>query len=142
MTRVGPATRNPTGNTVPRAIGTSPKNVPRAALPDNALDPVDELDRLDATLEHGKERPLAALVHRVLARHETDVRRRSGKPFAPGCADSRKDGDAGDVVRRHHDRRLRGRRIMPREDGSRTSACAGSGTAKTLLRRTRPRQVG
>ncbi len=44
------------------------EDVSRASLADDALDPVDELDRLDAALEHGEERALAALVRRVLAR--------------------------------------------------------------------------
>ena len=46
------------------------EDVARLALADDALDPVDELDRLDAALEHGEERPLVALVRRVLARRE------------------------------------------------------------------------
>ena len=61
MTRDGSAARNPTGNTVPSVIGTSPKTSPGCALADDALDPVDELDRLDPTLEDGEERALAAL---------------------------------------------------------------------------------
>ena len=44
------------------------EDVPRLTRADDALDPVDELDRLDPTLEHGEKRALAALVHRVLAR--------------------------------------------------------------------------
>ena len=82
MTRDFSAARNPTGNTVPSVIGTSPKMSPGLALADDPLDPVDELDRLDAALEHGEERALAALVRRVLARHEADVGRRPGKPLA------------------------------------------------------------
>ena len=68
MTRDASAARKPTGKTVPSAIGTSPKMSPGAALADDALDPVDELDRLDPALEHGEERPLVALVRGVLAR--------------------------------------------------------------------------
>ena len=61
MTRDASAARNPTGNTVPSVIGTSPKTSPGLPLADDALDPVDELDRLDATLEQREERALAAL---------------------------------------------------------------------------------
>ena len=68
MTREGSAARKPTGNTVPSAIGTSPKIVARAAHADDALDAVDVLDRLDAALEDGEQRALAALVRGVLAR--------------------------------------------------------------------------
>jgi len=58
------------------------ENVTRTALADNALDPSDELDRLDATIDDREERALVALVHRVLARHETDVDRHAGEPVA------------------------------------------------------------
>ena len=78
------------------------EDVARTALADDALDPVDELDRLDAALEHGEERPLVALVRRVLARHEADVGRRAGEPLALRRAESREDRDAGDLVGRHH----------------------------------------
>ena len=44
------------------------EDVARAALADDALDPVDELDRLDAPVEHREERALGARVRRVLAR--------------------------------------------------------------------------
>ena len=53
---------------MPSVIGTSPKMSPGARVADDALDPVDELDGLDATLEHGEERALVALVRGVLAR--------------------------------------------------------------------------
>ena len=68
MTREGSAARKPTGNTVPRTIGTSPKISPGVADADDALDPVDLLDRLDAALEDGEQRALAALRSGVLAR--------------------------------------------------------------------------
>ena len=45
------------------------------ALAEDALDPLDEPDRLDATLEHGEERALIALVSREFAGREADVRR-------------------------------------------------------------------
>ena len=55
---------------------------PGRALADDARDPVDELDRLDAALEDGEERALVALVHRVLAGDEPDVRRGPREPLA------------------------------------------------------------
>jgi len=55
---------------------------PRVALSDDALDPVDELDRLDPTLEDGEECPFPAFVHRILSRPEADVCCNSGKPLA------------------------------------------------------------
>ena len=58
------------------------EDVAGVALADHALDPVDELDRLDAALEHGEERALVALVRRVLARDEADVGRRAREPLA------------------------------------------------------------
>ena len=51
-----------------------PEDFPRAALTDDPLDAVDALDRLDATLEHGKQRALVTLVRRVLAWRQGDVR--------------------------------------------------------------------
>ena len=87
-----------------------PEDVPRVALTDNALDPVDELDRLDATREHGEERPLATLMHRVLTRFEADIGRHPGEALAVSHAESRKHGDASDLLRRHH---LRHRRLAP-----------------------------
>ena len=86
-----------------------PEDVSRASLADDALDPVDELDRLDAALEHGEERALAALVHRVLARHEADVGRCAGKPLALGGAERREDRDPRDLVGRHHEQHPRRR---------------------------------
>ena len=55
------------------------EDIARVTLAEDALDPVDEPDRLDATLEHGEQRALSALVRRVLARHEADIRRHSGR---------------------------------------------------------------
>ena len=94
MTRDASAARNPTGNTRAERDRHLAEDVPRAALADDALDPVDELDRLDAALEHGEERALAALVRRVLARHEADVGRGAGEPLTLGSAESREDRDS------------------------------------------------
>ena len=102
MTRDGSAARKPTGNTVPSTIGTSPKTSPGLPLADDALDPVDELDRLDPALEHGEQRALAALVRRVLARDEADVRRQPAKLLALGRVERREERDLPDLLRRHH----------------------------------------
>ncbi len=84
-----------------------PEDVARASLADDALDPVDELYRLDATLEQGEERALAALVHGVLARHEADVGRCTGKPLTLGSAEGREDRDSSDLLGRHHEQHSR-----------------------------------
>ena len=90
MTRDFSAARNPTGKTVPSTIGTSPKMSPGSALADDALDPVDDLDRLDPALEDGEERALVPLVGRVLARREPDVGRGPGEPLAARRVEARK----------------------------------------------------
>ena len=69
------------------------EDVPGETLADHARDPVDLLDRLDTALEQGEERALVALVRRVLARHEADVRRQPGKLLALGLVESRKELD-------------------------------------------------
>ena len=48
--------------------GHLPEHLAGHTLPDRALDPVDDLDGLDASLDEPEERLLAALVRRVLAR--------------------------------------------------------------------------
>ena len=58
------------------------EEVAHPAAADNALDPVLELDGLHATFEHGEQGAPLTRVHRVLARHEPDVGRDAGKPFA------------------------------------------------------------
>jgi hypothetical protein len=76
-------------------------------LTDDAFDPVDELDRLDASLEHGEQRALFALMRRELTRHQGDIRRRPRKPLALSLVESRKDRDPTDLLRRHHVRHPR-----------------------------------
>ena len=91
------------------------EGVARLPLADDALDPVDELDRLDPALQHGEQRALGALVRRVLARHEGDVR---GQPRELLDLRGRKPGeerDLADLFRGHHadqpnDRRRAGQR--------------------------------
>ena len=58
------------------------EDVTRVPLADDALDAVDELRRFDPPVEHGEERSLRALVRRVLARQQGDVRRRLREPLA------------------------------------------------------------
>ena len=119
MTRDFSAARNPTGNTVPSVIGTSPNSSPGLALADHPLDAVHELGRFDPPLEHGEERALAALGRRVLARHEADVRGRSGEPLAVSRIESREDRDRADLLRCHH------RINAPRSPCARTAARRG-----------------
>ena len=57
------------------------EEVAGVALADDARDAVDELDRLDAAFEQGEERTAVALVRRVLARSEADVRGRAREPL-------------------------------------------------------------
>ena len=78
------------------------EDIARLTLAEDALDPVDQPDRLDATFEHGEQRALSALVRCVLARHEPDIRRHSGKPLALGQVETRKERDTTDLLGRHH----------------------------------------
>jgi hypothetical protein len=68
------------------------------ASTDDRGDPVDEPDRLQPPLEHRKQRPLVTLMHRVLTRHEHDVRRVAGKAIALRRPEPCEDRDAGDVL--------------------------------------------
>ena len=104
MTREASAARNPTGKTVPSVIGTSPKTSPGSRSPTTRSIPSVELDRLDATVEQGEERALAALGRRELAGQEADVGRRAGEPLALGRAERGEDRDSGDLLGGHHDR--------------------------------------
>jgi hypothetical protein len=79
-----------------------PEDVPWVALADDALDPVDQLDRLDAAGEHGEERALAPGVRRILAGHEVDVRRPPRKVLTLGRSESPKGRDLRDLLRGHH----------------------------------------
>ena len=88
------------------------KDVTGTALADNTFDPINELDRFDAALEHCKERSLGALVGRVLARHEGDVGGNPRKSLAAIRVESREDRDRTDLVCRHHERHRRRRRAV------------------------------
>jgi hypothetical protein len=78
------------------------EDVAREALAHDSLDPVDDLHGLDPTFQHREQRPLGALVGRVLARQEADVGRRPGQPLAIRQAQSLEDFYSTDLVRRHH----------------------------------------
>ena len=94
------------------------EDVPGLALADDALDPVDELDRFDAALEHGEERALAALVRRVLARHQADVSSRPSKPLAVALIERGKGRDLEDLLRRYHsDNASANPRVVPSDHG-------------------------
>src|SRR5262249_23826664 len=79
-----------------------PEDVPWVAVTEDALDPVDEPDRLDATLEHGEERAFVALVRRVLARSEGDIRRGPGELVPLGLPEIREHADRADLLACHH----------------------------------------
>src|SRR5207248_6126885 len=107
------------------------EDVARATLADNALDPVDELHRLDAALEHGEERALAALVGGVFARDEADVRRHAGELLALGRIERREERDRRDFVSSDHVRRVLVRPTPP------TRPRAGSARRTLTARRWR-----
>ena len=69
---------------------------------DDTGDPIHLRDRFQPSFEHGEQRAVVALVDDVLARHEADVRRDPSEPLALDRAEIREDGDASDLVRRHH----------------------------------------
>ena len=102
MTRAGPG-----GAEADREHGAErdrhlAEGVPRVPLADDALDPVDELDRLDPALQHGEQRALGALVRRVLARHEGDVRGQPRELLDLRGREPREERDLADLFRGHH----------------------------------------
>src|SRR5207248_9676341 len=88
------------------------EDVAGMALADRALDAVDPLDRLDASLEEGEERRLAALVRGVLPRHEADIRRHPRQLLPLGLVERREQRDSADLLGRHHARLPNGRVIL------------------------------
>ena len=103
------------------------EGVARLPLADDALDPVDELDRLDPALQHGEQRALGALVRRVLARHEGDVR---GQPRELLDLRGRKPGeerDLADLFRGHHP-------DQPNDRAQRRERCGGGMLAAASAR--------
>jgi hypothetical protein len=79
-----------------------PDGIAHAPSTDDALDPVGMRDGLQATLEHDEQRAVVALVDRVLARHEAEVRRRRRESLALGWAKALEERDLADLVRRDH----------------------------------------
>src|SRR5205823_8217040 len=79
-----------------------PEDATPAPLPNRPLDPVDELNRLDPPLEQTEQRPLVALVRRILAPHEPEIGGGTRKPLTIGRRKRRKDGEPTDILRRHH----------------------------------------
>ena len=82
--------------------GHLPDELAHAASADDTRDPIHVRDGLQPSLEHREQRAVVALVDHVLTRHEADVRRDPSEPLALDRAESREDGDASDLVRRHH----------------------------------------
>jgi hypothetical protein len=79
-----------------------PKDVTRVTHPDHPLDPVNQLDRLDPTLQDGEQRALVALMRRVLARHQADIRRDPRNLHTLRLVQAREHRDPPDLLRRHH----------------------------------------
>jgi hypothetical protein len=77
-------------------------DVPRMPLTEHPLDAVHDLDGLDEPVQQAEERGLVALVRRVLARSEGDVRGRAGESLDLERSERLKDADRPDVVGGHH----------------------------------------
>ena len=75
----------------------------RGPATDDSGDAVDEADRLEATFEHREQRAFVALVNRVFAGHQVNVRGKARKPFALELPELGEDRDAGDLFRCYHD---------------------------------------
>ena len=69
---------------------------------DHLLDPVDELHDLDLAAQDGEERPLVALVRRVLAGGERDVRSGARQPLPLLLGKRAEDPDDLDVLGGDH----------------------------------------
>ena len=101
MMREASAALKPTGRTAP-ARSALTEDVPRLTLPDHALDPVDELHRLDPTLQQAEQRTVVALVCRVLARRQADISRHAGEALVCGRIEVGKDPDPTYLLGRDH----------------------------------------
>ena len=82
------------------------EDVSRVPLPDDALDPVDELHRLDPALQDCKERPVVTLVCRVLARREGDVGGNTREAVTGVHLEGGKNGNRSNLLSRDHARHL------------------------------------
>ena len=85
------------------------EDVAGVSLPDDRLDPVFDLDGLDAALEQREERALVARIRGVLASWEGDVGRRARQALLVRGIEAGKDRDPRDLVGGHHARRSQGR---------------------------------
>ena len=85
------------------------EDVAGVSLPDDRLDPVFDLDGLDAALEQREERALVAGIRGVLAGWEGDVGRRARQALLVRGIEAGKDRDPRDLVGGHHARRSQGR---------------------------------
>src|SRR4029078_10803793 len=95
---------------------------------DDAADALDVLDRLDLALEQPEEGPFAALVRRIFARGEADVAGGPRDPLAIRLAQRGEDGDACDLLCRHHRPQRYPFRAAPRsptDSARRRDAAAG-----------------
>ena len=79
------------------------EDLPRLALPEDPHHPVDELRHLDPTFENGEQRSLVALVDRVLARGEAQIRCRPRHSAALLGREGREHRDGCDLVGCDHD---------------------------------------
>src|SRR5206468_9748955 len=80
------------------------KNVTGPPLADHALYAVDQLDRLDATVEQPEERWLVSFVNRELARGKADVGRDTTEALAIRRFEHCEHRDSLELVWRHHAR--------------------------------------
>ena len=94
---------------MPSVIGTSPKTSPGFRSPTDRLDPVFDLDGLDAALEQREERALVTGIRGVFAGSEGDVGRRARQALPVGGIEAGKDPDPRDLVGGHHARRSQSR---------------------------------
>ena len=78
------------------------EDVSRVPLPDDALDPVDELHRLDPALQDCEERPVVTLVRCVLARREGDVGGNTREAVAGVHLEGGKNGNRSNLLSRDH----------------------------------------
>jgi hypothetical protein len=116
------------------------EDVPGMAHADDAVDAVDGLDRLDLPLEHGEQRPLAALWRRVLARRQAHVGCRPRELLALLGVEAREQRHLADLIGSHHGtgdstRSPNARAMEPRRSHPRRPDRQRSDGENALLRR-------
>jgi hypothetical protein len=102
MTREGSAARNPTGNTVPKTSGNSPKISPGRRRPTTRATPSVSLTGSIRPSSTAKQGTVIALVRRILSWHQTDICGRQRKTLALSLLESGKDADSANFLWRHH----------------------------------------